>query len=281
MTNTPATSSAPATSTLPEATPRASDAAPASGRAGPRVTLWHIGVSHYSEKARWALAYKGVEHERKAPPPGPHMLIAMGLTRGRSKTFPVLSLDDRRIGDSTAIIAALEQRYPDPPLYPSEPGERERALALEEWFDERLGPQIRLLAFHELTRDHERFKRFTTEDTPGPLGRLGGVASKAASGFLNLRYGVRSEEAAELARGRVSDAVDHLEAELDSNEYLVGDAFSVADLTAASLLYPLVLPPEGPQAIADPPEAFRAYRSRFEQRRGFRWVEQMFSRHRN
>ena len=26
--------------------------------------LWHIEISHFSEKARWALDYKGFEHRR-------------------------------------------------------------------------------------------------------------------------------------------------------------------------------------------------------------------------
>ena len=245
-----------------------------------RPTLWHIGVSHYSEKVRWALAYKRVEHKRKAPAPGIHMVVAAGLTRGWTKTFPVLAIDGERIGDSTAIIAALEQRYPEPALYPSEPGERERALALEEWFDEELGPPIRLLGWHELTRDDERLERFATQVAPRPLRRFGGVASKTASTFVNLRYGVHSEQAAEIARGQVSAAFDRLESELGSGEYLVGDRFSVADLTAAALFYPLVLPPEAPRVISDPPAAFQAYRAPFEARRGFRWVEEMFSRHR-
>ena len=33
------------------------------------TTLYHIEISHYNEKARWALDYKGVPHVRKAPPP--------------------------------------------------------------------------------------------------------------------------------------------------------------------------------------------------------------------
>ena len=41
--------------------------------------LWHIPVSHYNEKVRWALAYKGIEHERRAPPPGAHIPLAMAL----------------------------------------------------------------------------------------------------------------------------------------------------------------------------------------------------------
>ena len=115
--------------------------------------LWHIPVSHYSEKARWALAHKRVEHQRHALIPGAHMAIALWLTRGAQKTFPVLGLEGRNVGDSTAIIAALEQRFADPPLYPSDPAERARALELEEFFDEELGPHIRLLAWHELRTD--------------------------------------------------------------------------------------------------------------------------------
>ena len=69
-------------------------------------TLWQIDVSHYSEKARWALALKGVEHRRRSPVPGAHMAVAAWLTRGGQVTFPVLSIDGERIGDSTAIIAA-------------------------------------------------------------------------------------------------------------------------------------------------------------------------------
>ena len=90
--------------------------------------LWHIPVSHYSEKVRWALDWKGVEHARHAPPPASSMAVAFGLTRG--STLPVLQLDGRAIGDSTAIIAAFEERCPEPPLYPADPGERLRALAL-------------------------------------------------------------------------------------------------------------------------------------------------------
>ena len=138
------------------------------------ITLWHVPIAHYSEKARWALAYKNVEHDRKSPPPGPHMAIALALTRGRQKTFPVLALNGDRVGDSTAIIAALEERYPDPPLYPADPAERRRALALEDWFDEELGPHLRLLGWHELSRDPARLERIEIRHprpTPAPTGK--------------------------------------------------------------------------------------------------------------
>ena len=51
--------------------------------ATPVPILWHLGVSHYSEKVRWALAYKGVEHERRTAPPGPRYARRSGSPAGR------------------------------------------------------------------------------------------------------------------------------------------------------------------------------------------------------
>jgi glutathione S-transferase len=251
----------------------------------PKPILWHIPVSHYSEKARWALAHKRVEHDRRAPMPGPHIAYALWLTRGAEKTFPILRLDGRNIGDSTAIIAALEQRWPQDPLYPADPAERRRALELEDYFDEQLGPQIRLLAWHELRTDAERMQTLGAGMMPSFL-RDNSVARAAAgrfgSTYVQLRFRVASDAAAATARERVVAALDRLEAELErgGGEYLVGDAFSVADLTAASILYPLVIPPEGPRALPVPPASFEAFRAPLKTRPGYHWVQETFRKHR-
>ena len=244
-----------------------------------RPVLWHIPISHYNEKVRWALDYKAVEHDSKAPLAGAHMAIALWLTRGRSYTFPVLELDRRAIGDSTAIIAALQQRHPQPPLYPAEPSERRRALELEEWFDEELGPYIRRFAFHELRRDPDRFSSVAAATAPAWATRFGRLSLAYGRAFTGLRFGAASDRQAERARERVVSALDRLEAELGESEFLVGDAFTVADLTAASLFYPLVLPPEGPRQF-QPPDSFARFRDSLRERRGFRWVEDTFRRHR-
>lgn len=244
-------------------------------------TLWHISVSHYSEKARWALAWKGVEHRRRSPFPGSHILVALWLTRGAHPTFPVLSLDGRRIGDSTAIVAALEGRYPDPPLYPAAPEERRRALALEDFFDEELGPHIRLLAWHEFGNDRESFEALMRQLAPPALARFSPAIAAYARAYTALRFRVRSREAAERARAKVLAALDRLEVDLGDCDYLVGESFTVADLTAASLLYPLVLPPQGPLgADGILPADFERFREPLRTRRAFTWVEEMFRRHR-
>ena len=252
----------------------------------PEPTLWHIPVSHYSEKARWALAHKGVEHNRHAPPPGAHMAIALALTRGAHKTFPVLRLDGRNVGDSTAIIEALELRWPQPRLYPDDPAERRRALELEDYFDEELGPHIRLLAWHELRNDPQSMGEVTATMVPGPIRGLSAaeaVFRVIGSTYVQLRFRVAGDEAAAAARVRVLAALDRLDAELEASggDYLVGDSFSVADLTAAALFYPLVNPPEGPQTLpGEPPARFEEFRAPLKARPGYKWVERIYREHR-
>src|SRR3954453_19269731 len=80
--------------------------------------------------------------------PGLHGAHALLLTRGAQRRLPVIELDGQRIGDSTRIIAALEEYRPGPPLYPAEGGQRERAPALEDFFAEHLGPGVRMLLRH-------------------------------------------------------------------------------------------------------------------------------------
>ncbi len=249
-------------------------------RSDGRPILWHITVSHYSEKARWALDYKAVAHTRRTPPPGTHMPVVYWLTRGRAVTLPVLELDGQRIADSTAIIAALEQRFPDPALYPSDPGERRRALELEEWFDEELGPYMRRLAFYELRREPELLAEVGARIVPGMPAALAPALVRYTRLFTGLRYRASDAQAAEQAREKIVAALDYLEAQLGEHEYLVGGRFTVADLTAAALLYPLVLPPHAPSDIERMPEPYERFRAPLSDRPGSRWVQEIYERHR-
>jgi glutathione S-transferase len=247
-------------------------------------TLIQLDISHYSEKVRWALDYKRVPHVRRSPLPGSHIPIAFALTGGESVTLPLLRLEGRTIADSTAIIAAIEERYPQPPLYPADPEGRRRALELEDFFDEELGPYARLLPFHELTNEPEIFAEVAAAAVPGPLGRAKGLVGLYARTYTGLRFGVRDEEAAATARRKIVAAMDRLDAELETGggEFLVGERFSVADLTAASLFYPVVDPDEGPLPAETPtPPALERFRAEISDRPGYLWVEETFRRHRH
>ena len=193
----------------------------------PKPVLWHIPISHYSEKARWALDWKGIDYEARAPMPGAHIPVALWLTRGKYKTFPVLELDGRAIGDSTALIAALEAAHPERPLYPSDPAERSRALEIEEWFDENLGPDIRLLAWHEIRKDVKVLAAASRTLTPPGLRdrpMVEAIGKRFGSAYVQLRFRVGSDESAARARDAVLAALSRLEDELESSggEFLVG-----------------------------------------------------------
>ncbi|HXQ89108.1 MAG TPA: glutathione S-transferase N-terminal domain-containing protein, partial [Solirubrobacterales bacterium] len=167
---------------------------------GQKPTLWQIDISHYCEKVRWALEHKGIDHRRRSSLPGTHIPIALVLTRGAQPTMPVLQIEGQAIGDSTAIIAALDASHPDPPLYPSDPEERARALELEDWFDENLGPHARLLPFYELTQEPDLFAEVAAESVPGPLGKAKPVVGAYARAYTSIRWGASNDEAAQRAR---------------------------------------------------------------------------------
>jgi glutathione S-transferase len=249
----------------------------------PLPLLWQIEVSHYSEKVRWALDYKRVPHRRRSTLGGIHILAALWLSRGESITFPVLELDGERIADSTAAIAALERRNPEPPLYPADPGELSRALALEDYFDERLGPAARLLPFHELSQEPELFGEVAALTVPPPLSRAKGFLSAYARVYTNTRFGVAEEAAAARAREQILAAFDRVEAELAAGDgrHLVGERFSVADLAGASLFYPVVVPAGGPLPPGLPqPAGLERFRAEIAERPGYRWVEDTYRRYR-
>src|SRR6478672_8414156 len=92
----------------------------------PRPVLWQLQISHYNEKVRWALDYKRIPHTRRSMMPGFHRLITKRLAG--VDTSPVMQFADGAVGDSSAILQAIEGRYPDPPLMPDAPDDRERAL---------------------------------------------------------------------------------------------------------------------------------------------------------
>jgi glutathione S-transferase len=205
--------------------------------------LWHLKVSHFNEKVRWALDYKGVEHLRRAGMPGPHRSIARKLTGG--ETFPVLVVDGEAIGDSTRIIAELERRHPHPPLYPADPRSRARALELEEHFDENFGPDLRLLVLHATLPEPDLMLATFAPDLLG-FRRL---AARAIFPRIKSRvvadFGM-DEERVELAYERVRAGGGRFRTELQPSGYLVGERFTVADLTVAALAGPAVAPEQWP-----------------------------------
>jgi glutathione S-transferase len=240
--------------------------------------LWQFRHSHFNEKARWALDWKGIGHVRRSLLPGLHIPRVLWMTH--QKSVPVLRLDGRTITDSTHIIAALEVLRPDPPLYPADPAEQRRALALEDFFDEELGPHIRRSFFHDLLPHTDFAAALIATDFP-PLARRAYRLLFPAIRVV-MRMDMRIDETgAALGRRKILAALDRIEAELRPSGFLVGDHFSVADLTAAAMLSPLLLPPEYPYPLPGPvPEPAASFRASLATRPAYAWASDIYRRFR-
>lgn len=243
------------------------------------LELVQFAFSHYNEKARWALDFKALSHTRRSVLPGPHIPVIKRLT---SKTeTPVLIADDQVIAGSAAIIDFLESERPTPPLYPSDPQRRREALAVQRFFDESIGAATRRAFFIDLLGDGGYAVRCIANGcsplTRG-LYRLGFPITRAA---MRKTMALRPELLGP-ARGVVRRGLDFVVENAGPEGFLVGNTFSVADLTAASLLHPVVFPPEA--GTPSPPEprseAVRGWLDLWKDHPGTAWVSAMYRTHR-
>ena len=184
------------------------------------IKLIQMYASPWAERVRWALNYKGVPYEKQNYQPGVDEEAVKKLT-GQAQ-FPVLLFNGTVIPDSTAILNWLEQYKPQPALMPASAKDRAQVMMWEELMDGVLGPQARMLIVGHFLR--------STEPELQQGGRY------FAQKYQHSSY---AEEHAKVTIERILTILRHA---LDGRQYLVGDAFTRADVTAASMLL-LVNPP--------------------------------------
>jgi glutathione S-transferase len=99
---------------------------------------------------------------------------------------------------------------------------------------------------------------------------------------MRRRFEINADTAAN-SRAKMVAAMDRLEREISPSGYLVGDSFTVADLTAAALFYPVPRPARFPYAMVaddDLPDSFRGFVNSLARRPGGQWLAQIYRRHR-
>ncbi|MEQ9320458.1 MAG: glutathione S-transferase family protein, partial [Polyangiaceae bacterium] len=196
-----------------------------------RRRLYQFPHSHFSEKARWALDYKGLPYEKVNLTRGPHIRTTRKLG-APDTTVPILvEPTGEVIQDSTTIIDHLEASYPErPSLEPPDSDERTDARDLEELFDDRLGFHSRRFAYATLIDQPDVLAHMFLQGK-GPLLRLAfpliyRVMRPRMMKRLRLGPGAADESEAELF-----GVLDTIDERLSQREYLVGERFSRADLT--------------------------------------------------
>jgi glutathione S-transferase len=201
--------------------------------------LYQFPISHYCEKIRWAMDYKGLDYTLKNLFPGLHLRTTKKIA---PKTYlPILIDQGEQVQNSHVILNYLDDKYPEKSLSPIDPTLLEQALAWEKYCDVEIGVHIRRYCYHILLAEPKVVVPFFTQGGPwwGPLffkfffNKIESVMRKIMS---------IDEAGAQKSEVRIQQAIDKLYAEYQQRDFLVGDSFSRADLTAASLLAPLIMP---------------------------------------
>ncbi len=173
------------------------------------LLIYGMKGSPFVRKVQVLLAEKGVAFELSAVNifPAPDWFAEISP----AKRIPVLR--DRSVGtegtagtipDSSAICAYLERKHPEPALYPKEAFAYGRALWLEEYADTELAGLVGMGMFRPLV-----------------VQRLMGKEPDVARGRSTLRE-------------KLPPLFDYLEREIGARPFLVGEAFSIADISVAT-----------------------------------------------
>jgi glutathione S-transferase len=169
------------------------------------IRVYSTPYSTNCERVALAAAFKGVPVEWVEVPYDDRGMVE---TVSGQRLVPVLVQDALVLPDSPAILRWLEERYPEPPLWPREPRRRAEADVFVDWFNHvwKQAPNV------------------LSEEVTKPAPDL-----------------VRVEE---LGR-RVTWALARFEALLDGRDYLLAETFGIADVVAFPFLKYMTVWEEG------------------------------------
>ncbi len=240
------------------------------------IKLYQFPISHYCEKIRWALDFKGLDYEAINLLPGLHIKTTKKLAKYSS--VPVLTDGDVVLQNSNEILSYLDETYPNKSLTPADEIIRLEALEWEKYVDAELGVHVRVCCYHILLENPKIVIPFFAHNGPwygSLLMRLG---------FSKLKVKMRqmmniNAESFVQSKDKIHQAVDKLYDQLQNQAFLAGGEFSRADLAAASLLAPLVMP-EGyglnwPKRI---PDELKALMDEFKGK--ISWVDGFYKKYR-
>ena len=206
------------------------------------LRLVTIPISHFCEKARWALDRAGIPYREERHVQLIHRLAARRAGGGR--TVPVLVTPEGALGESDEILAWVDERTPPQErLFPSDAGERAEVEGLCRRLDERLGPTGRRLIYIHMLRQRGLMVRFNNQGVPTWEARALRLTWPLAIREMKRQLGIGpgAEDEAEAAVWRELDHVAELLG--DGRGFLCGDRFGAADLTFAALAAALIVPP--------------------------------------
>jgi glutathione S-transferase len=199
------------------------------------VVLYWMSISHPSQVARKMLDLKGVEYEVVDVVPL-NQRIHLRLAGFRGGTVPALKLDGQRVQGSRQIARALDARWPEPPLFPSDPTRRARVEEAERWGDERLQPIPRRLFRYGVARNPQlREAVVRSQRLPAPA-----LAAQAIRPVLEWYLRTVEADGRQASEAGVRADVAALPELLDHVDELLGDGTLTLDPPNAATLQIMV-----------------------------------------
>jgi glutathione S-transferase len=210
-----------------------------------RPLLITIPISHYCEKARWALDRAGIAYEERRHLPALHRVAVR--RHGGKRTAPVLVCHEVGVLDESSdivVYADARARQPAARMIPEDDAVAAEARALSDDYDARLGPATRLWVYHRMMDRPDLATLPMTDGVPGWERGAWRVGNRAI-GFAVAKILTINDDTAVEAEQTFRAIYAGVDARLaDGRPYLAGEEFSIADLTFAALSAPLIAPPQ-------------------------------------
>ena len=243
------------------------------------LRLITIPISHYCEKARWALDRAGLAYREERHVQGIHRVAARRA--GGGSTVPVLVTTDGSLGESEEILVWVDGRLdPEQRLFPAERDARDQVLHLSRRFDGAFGVRGRRLMYVHMLAARELALRFNNQGVPRWEDRVLRYGWPVMSGFVARELGIKPGIEAEDERV-VWQELDFAAEQLAGNgPYLCGERFTAADLTFAAMSAPVIVPPVYGVALPQPdvlPHATAALVRRAREHPAGRYALQLFA----
>lgn len=243
------------------------------------LTLYTFAMSHYSEKVRWTLDTSDIPYREVCMSPAFHIAPALRMGGRGQTTLPIIQADEVSIQDSPRILSWLQLHRGPLAVMPSPIDSAVRDV--EKRFDA-IGKDVAryLYAGSFGVADDHILKLWTDHARPWQAALIRHTYPVMRWVFKR-KLGINPTRV-EKARQRIAATMDWLDGQLaDGRTYLVDGTFTVADITAASLLAPLACPRQHP-IYGDP--AYQAGMAQalqgWEGRPAVAWVRRMYDLHR-
>jgi glutathione S-transferase len=228
-------------------------------------TLYVIPGSHACRAAMLMLDHKRVRYRSVMAVTGLHPVVARlhgfdagGQTRtagGRRTiglrlgdllgTVPGLACGRERISTNRAIARFLDDRHPEPPLFPADPEQRSAVEEVERWANDTLQMNARRIVGPAVLRDPDGFSRSSADGRLGPLLYRHRIARRMLIPRLGPMFAT-SEAAEPALLAELPATLDRIDAWI-ADGVLAGPQLNAADfMVAPSLALMLYRPDLGP-----------------------------------